>query len=387
MASRTKKPRARETGQSSNPQQEYPTSKFLSLAHEKAFPAMLSRSIISGRRVNLAPKYDALLVNKLAAMGWQNLVNLPHKVYPRLVSLFYLHFKHTNEEEKDYTVISYVKGKHIEFNIPTLAQILGVKQSENKIYFQTEAQMAQVVGDISKVYSTICIDKVTGSNLHAKHLKPHLRILHRFLLENVTPKAGHYDAVPTFNAYLLYCFEVERSVDLSFIIMREMDLVSITRGKSLAFGALLTNILKHFKIKFLGEAESKIDSDISEYTLNRAGGGDILLNSLNAPDAPMEDPKEHHQDAMPPPQPPAFWTDFMAMEQERYNQRLQWEQQMATQMAEFGNAQNSLIQLFGDFWVDNNNQHQELNTRIDHIEHRVDAIYQYYFPPPPPDSK
>ncbi|KAL7161454.1 hypothetical protein ACSBR2_042004 [Camellia fascicularis] len=79
MASRTKKPRARETGQSSNPQQEYPTSKFLSLAHEKAFPAMLSRSIISGRRVNLAPKYDALLVNKLAAMGWQNLVNLPQK--------------------------------------------------------------------------------------------------------------------------------------------------------------------------------------------------------------------------------------------------------------------------------------------------------------------
>lgn len=124
-----------------------------------------------------------------------------------------------------------------------------------------------------------------------------------------------------------------------------------------------------------------------EYTLNRAGGGDILLNSLNAPDAPMEDPEEHHQDAMPPLQPPAFWTDFMARDQERYNQRLQWEQQMATQMAEFGNAQNSLIQLFGGFWVDNNNRHQELNTRIDHIEHRVDAIYQYYFPPPPPDSK
>ena len=35
---------------------------------------------------------------------------------------------------------------------------------------------------------------------------------------------------------------------------------------------------------------------------------------------------------MPPNEQPRYWTDYLALEQERYNQRLQWEQQMANQL-------------------------------------------------------
>ncbi|XP_028127292.1 uncharacterized protein LOC114323815 isoform X1 [Camellia sinensis] len=190
--------------------------------------------------------------------------------------------------------------------------------------------MAQIVGNITEVYTTICLSITTGFNLQAKHLKPHLCILHRFLLENVTPKANHYDAIPTFNAYLLYCFEIVYPLHLCYIIMREMDLVPTSRDKSLAIGALLTKLFKHFKIKFSKERESPIASDISEYIINRVEGSDVLLGSMAAPDISMEDPQDHPLVAMPPPyQPPSpYWMDFLSMEQDHYNQRLAWEQQM-----------------------------------------------------------
>ncbi|KAL7237506.1 hypothetical protein ACSBR2_003747 [Camellia fascicularis] len=100
-------------------------------------------------------------------------------------------------------------------------------------------------------------------------------------------------------------------------------------GQSLPFGALFTKIFKHFKIRLVGEVETKISSTISEYTLTCVGGADNLMESLNADvlaDDAQEDP---HDNAMPLIEQPQYWTDFLAMEEEQHNQRIQWEQQMA----------------------------------------------------------
>ena len=87
---------------------------------------------------------------------------------------------------------------------------------------------------------------------------------------------------------------------------------------------------------------------------------------------------------MPSTEQPQYWTEFLAMEQQRYNERVQWEQQMAnqvnslgTQFDTFATAQNSLIQQFGEFRM-------VIEHRVDTIEHRVNDIYHHYYPPPPP---
>ncbi|KAL7243039.1 hypothetical protein ACSBR1_015448 [Camellia fascicularis] len=130
-------------------------------------------------------------------------------------------------------------------------------------------------------------------------------------------------------------------------------------GRSLVFGALLTKIFKAFHVRLIGEAEMEITSLISEYTLTQAGGTENLLGSLNVANAPIDDaPKEPHDNAMPQNEP-QYWNDYLAIEQERHNQRVQWEQQMTNQFNALGNqfdafvvAQNSLIQQFGEFRVD-----------------------------------
>ncbi|KAL7238824.1 hypothetical protein ACSBR2_004845 [Camellia fascicularis] len=68
----------------------------------------------------------------------------------------------------------------------------------------------------------------------------------------------------------------------------------------------------------------KITSPISEYTLTRAGGTENLLGSINVANAPIvDDPEDPNDNAMPPNQQPQYWIDYLALEQERYNQCVQ----------------------------------------------------------------
>lgn len=158
-----------------------------------------------------------------------------------------------------------MKGKGIQFDIPTLASIVGVQLGDENIHFQTEGELANIVGNASDVFTTICRNRFTRTSLQARHLKPYLRILHRWIVENVTPKKGHHDAVPYFNVYLLYCFEVGQKLDLCYIIMKEMVLANQGQftGRSLLFRALLTKIFKHFKVHLADEMDIKIRSPIN----------------------------------------------------------------------------------------------------------------------------
>ncbi|CAL5429221.1 unnamed protein product [Camellia sinensis] len=161
-------------------------------------------------------------------------------------------------------------------------------------------------------------------------------------------------------------------------------------GRSLLFRALLTKIFKHFKVRLVDEMEMKLSSPINQYTVTCAGAASNLRESVNAPEdsedeVPADDaPEDPPANVMPSTEQPQYWTEFLAMEEQRYNQRVQWEHQMAnqvnslgTQFDTFATAENSLIQQFGDFRVD--------------IEHRVNDIYHHYYPslppPPPPDNE
>ncbi|KAL7255452.1 hypothetical protein ACSBR1_009572 [Camellia fascicularis] len=169
-------------------------------------------------------------------------------------------------------------------------------------------------------------------------------------------------------------------------------------GRSLPFGALLTKIFKAHHVSLVGEADVKISSPILEYTLTRASGADNLLGSINVANTPIaNDPKDPNDNAMPPNQQPQYWTNYLALEQERHNKRVQWEQQMENQSTALGNrfdafvaAQNLLIQQFGEFRVDTKRRNEVTSSRIDEIDHRVTQVYHHYFPlappPPPPDN-
>ncbi|KAL7198430.1 hypothetical protein ACSBR2_020843 [Camellia fascicularis] len=176
------------------------------------------------------------------------------------------------------------------------------------------------------------------------------------------------------------------------MMIAKLDTLS---GRSLSYGALLTTIFKAHDVNLEGEQYVRITSPISEYILTRGGGADILMSSINIENEPIPNEEEPNDNAMPPNEQPHYWTDYLAVEQERYNQRVQWEQQMANQLNtlgtrfdEFAAAQNSLIQQFSEFRIDSGRHDQVTRNRIDQIDHRVTQLYHHYYPPSPtpPDN-
>ncbi|KAI8026130.1 hypothetical protein LOK49_LG02G00623 [Camellia lanceoleosa] len=84
--------------------------------------------------------------------------------------------------------------------------------------------------------------------------------------------------------------------------------------------------------------EIKIRSPINQYTVTHAGAASNLMGSVNAPkdsedEVPPDDaPEDVPANVMPSSEQPQYWTEFLAMEEQRYNQRVQWEHQMANQV-------------------------------------------------------
>ncbi|KAL7207725.1 hypothetical protein ACSBR1_029636 [Camellia fascicularis] len=103
--------------------------------------------------------------------------------------------------------------------------------------------------------------------------------------------------------------------------MRVANLGTLS-GRSLPFGALLTKIFKAHHVNLEGKVDVRITSPIFEYTLTRAGGAENLLGSINFENEPIPDEQEPNGNAMPPNEQPQHWIDYLALEQERYNQRL-----------------------------------------------------------------
>ncbi|KAI7988122.1 hypothetical protein LOK49_LG13G01978 [Camellia lanceoleosa] len=88
--------------------------------------------------------------------------------------------------------------------------------------------------------------------------------------------------------------------------------------------------------------EIKISAPITLYTVNRAGAAPNLVGSDNAAEDPEDQvppddaPQATPANVMPSNEPPQYWTEFLAMEQQRYNQRIEWEHQMTNQVNSLG---------------------------------------------------
>ncbi|KAL7196241.1 hypothetical protein ACSBR1_036276 [Camellia fascicularis] len=75
-------------------------------------------------------------------------------------------------------------------------------------------------------------------------------------------------------------------------------------GRSLPFGAVLTKIFKAHHVNL------------------ETGGAENLLGSINFKNEPIHDEEEPNDNAMQPNEQPQYWTDYLLLEQEPYNQRL-----------------------------------------------------------------
>ena len=163
----------------------------------------------------------------------------------------------------------------MKLTIHILSQILGTAINTTEVYVTNKVELREYLEHLTKspsaVYQAITIGgPPTVGHMRAKDLKPHLRLLHRFISSNIVPKGGHIDSVTIKDAFILWCFEAKCLIDVNFIILNEMAGFATTSNRGLSFGALLTKIFHHFRVDVKNEETQNLALPITDYFIGRA---------------------------------------------------------------------------------------------------------------------
>ncbi|GFZ06751.1 hypothetical protein Acr_18g0009210 [Actinidia rufa] len=227
------------------------------------------RNIITGRNIeeSFKPKYRQKMLEPARVLGWNTLIPLPKNVYSDLVRYFYCNLEVGNLDNAEFTIDSYVRGKHIVLNPTILSQIIGVPNDGELIFLEKPSQLKNHVNK-AEMNETVSIHGTVGASQH-KELKKEFRLFHKFISYNVTPKHGHHNQVSTMENFIIYRSAIEDPLNLNYIILREMAYVRTHKNRSLPYGALLTKIFEHFEVNLRNQSIQTIDEGFSSYMISR----------------------------------------------------------------------------------------------------------------------
>ena len=207
------------------------------------------------------------MLEPVRALGWSALIPFPTSVYSDLVRYFYCNLEVGNLDNPEFTIYSYVRGKHIELNPTILSQIISVPNEGELIFIEKPSQLKNHVNR-AEMNDTVSIRGTVGANQH-KDLKKEYRLFHRFISYNITPKHGHHDQVSTMKNFVIYRGATKDPLNLNYIILREMANIHNRKNRSLPYSALLTKIFEYFEVSFRNQSDQHIDEGFSNYIISR----------------------------------------------------------------------------------------------------------------------
>ncbi|GFZ18474.1 hypothetical protein Acr_27g0002130 [Actinidia rufa] len=265
------------------------------------WPDFQNRNIITGRNIEdgFKPKYRQKMMEPVRALGWSALIPLPTSVYSDLVRYFYCNLEVGNLDKPEFSIDSYVRGKHIELNPTILSQIIGVPNEGELIFLDRPSQLKNHVNR-AEMNEIVSIRGTVGAS-HHKDLKKEYRLFHKFIAYNVVPQHGHYNQVSTMDNFIIYRSATNDPLNLNYIILREMAYIRNHKKRSLPYGALLTKVFEHFGVSFRNQHDQHIDEGFSNYTISRGISVDStdkeddidippqILGDINMDDVSLDD--------------------------------------------------------------------------------------------------
>lgn len=169
--------------------------------------------IVWGRRVDLSAKYDHLLRYYIQRIDWEGLFDIPPVAYPQLIKLFYSNLRIVDDPTHGYYLMSYAKGVEMIISVSGLAQILHIPSGSELIYFSDNLALQTIIKP-NEFYELLTGESGFRGTLEAKDLHPNIKLLNRYLSENVVLKGRHHDEVTSFQSYLFYIILKNGSVSL-----------------------------------------------------------------------------------------------------------------------------------------------------------------------------
>ena len=151
---------------------------------------------------------------------WLPLLELDEVYYPNLVHRFYtnLYVKQSGN------IKSMVQGKVIKLSQKKLAQILGVPNEGETVFFWETGHLKDHVDDEGRCLNILFGERhMEGQKLKAKNMHPTPRIINKIMAKTILP--SHYNEVTHFQVFRVICIMVGRKLNMPYIIMQYIQLV------------------------------------------------------------------------------------------------------------------------------------------------------------------
>ncbi|GFZ21468.1 hypothetical protein Acr_29g0006300 [Actinidia rufa] len=194
-------------------------------------PQFKDRPIITGRKFERSfhLKYYPKMLALMDALGWIGLRPLPKNMYTNLIT--------------------------------------GIANAKECIFINKPSQLDQYV-------SKKCVNDIIAKNkaigvTQMKELRKEFKLFHRCIAYNIIPKEGHYNQVTTMDAFIIYKVAMDEPLNLNYIILKEMADVKNHSSPALPYGALLTKIFNHFRVKHSGQRNQYISKGFSITMIKR----------------------------------------------------------------------------------------------------------------------
>ncbi|GAV87918.1 hypothetical protein CFOL_v3_31342, partial [Cephalotus follicularis] len=143
-------------------------------------------------------------------------INLPS--YPELIKEFYVHILTTYRVD----LTTKVKNSEIVFDVPTLANILGVPREGPRGWNQRNWLVNE---NFDKVE---CVKLLFGENvdfmqrIYTRNLSLHHRFLHLAVTTHILPKDRGFDEVTHMEAYPMYHLITGKKINVPYLIINHM---------------------------------------------------------------------------------------------------------------------------------------------------------------------
>ncbi|GAV81419.1 hypothetical protein CFOL_v3_24874, partial [Cephalotus follicularis] len=194
-------------------------------------------------------------------------INLPS--YPELIKEFYVHILATSRVD----LTTKVKNSEIAFDVPTLANMLGISREGPRGWNQRNWLVNE---NFDKVE---CVKLLFGENAdfmqrkYTRNLSLHHRFLHHAVATHILPKAGGFDEVTHMEAYTMYHLITGKKINVPYLIINHMHAIHNRENARLGYSNIITKILLYFEIDLTEEIHHPLQSvdKLGKGTLGRMG--------------------------------------------------------------------------------------------------------------------
>ncbi|GAV61995.1 hypothetical protein CFOL_v3_05520 [Cephalotus follicularis] len=209
------------------------------------------------------------IVEWLSAQGLEPLFSINLPSYPELIKEFYVHILATTRVD----LTTKVKNSEIAFDVPTLANILGIPRKGLRGWNQRN----WLIND--NFYNEECVKLLFEENgdfmqrMYTRNLRLHHGFLHRAVCTYILPKAGGLDEVTHMEAYIMYHLITGKKINVPYLIINHMHAIHDQENARLGYSKIITKILQFFEIDLTGEIHHPLESadKLGKATLGRMG--------------------------------------------------------------------------------------------------------------------